>query len=206
MSDEFWDKLISGHTSSRVSNSTDRRLAGRAFGEDFESVRGVTDQGRAQGSIPLPVEAGTRVSFRGSLGACLTYENPPAPGSEGVVVSVRTANGDVTSHEGLVFVKWDAGSFTPVHSQHLRNAGGNKTALLQRRVAKSDPTTSQGGIPSDVYQIRVGGLGDLSSFLKVAEGTLVHKSTRDLWSFKKDGDGNLKVLRLFDTKGDPLKG
>ena len=52
---------------------------------------------------------------------------------------------------------------------------------------------------------RVASLGDLTQFLKVADGTLVHKSTKDLWSFNKDADGNFLVSRLFDDEGEPLK-
>ena len=33
---------------------------------------------------------------------------------------------------------------------------------------------------------------------------LVHKATKDLWSFKKDGD-NYVIERLFDESGNPLK-
>ena len=53
--------------------------------------------------------------------------------------------------------------------------------------------------------MRVGSLGDLTDFLKIAEGVLVHKSTNDLWSFAKDADGYV-VSRLFDNSGEPLKG
>ena len=54
-------------------------------------------------------------------------------------------------------------------------------------------------------RLRAASLGDLTEFLKVAEGTLIHKSTKDLWSFKKDADGMLQVERLFDDNGKPLK-
>ena len=54
--------------------------------------------------------------------------------------------------------------------------------------------------------IRVASLGDLSDFLKVAEGMLIHKSTQDLWSFAKDADGSFLVSRLFDDSGSPLQG
>jgi hypothetical protein len=52
---------------------------------------------------------------------------------------------------------------------------------------------------------RVASLGDLTDFLKVASGALVHKSTKDLWSYSKDADGNFLVSRLFDDEGEPLK-
>jgi len=54
--------------------------------------------------------------------------------------------------------------------------------------------------------IRVASLGDLTQFLKRADGKLIHKSTNDLWSYSKDADGNFLVERLFDDEGEPLKG
>ena len=53
--------------------------------------------------------------------------------------------------------------------------------------------------------IRVASLGDLTQFLKRADGKLIHKSTDDLWSYSKDADGNFLVSRLFDDEGEPLK-
>lgn len=131
----------------------------------------------------------------------LTYPDPPFRKAEGVVVKVRSANGDVTAHDGKVFVKWDDGQFRPIHAEHLRRIQSKKKA----RVILGDPTAVSGRIPAHITQIRVAGLGDLSSFLKVAEGTLVHKSTNDLWSFNKGADG-LVVERLFNSNGEPLKG
>ena len=53
--------------------------------------------------------------------------------------------------------------------------------------------------------IRVSNLGNLTDFLKAADGHLVHKSTNDLWSVTADGEGFL-IERLFDDEGQPLKG
>ena len=72
--------------------------------------------------------------------------------------------------------------FCLVHAEHLRLAKRGKKAF------------------------RVASLGDLTDFLKTAEGKLIHKSTNDLWSYSKDADGNFLVERLFDDKGEPLKG
>ena len=47
-------------------------------------------------------------------------------------------------------------------------------------------------------------LGDLTDFLRVADDTLVHRSTKDLWSFRQDG-AEYVIERLFDTDGDPIK-
>ena len=63
---------------------------------------------------------------------------------------------------------------------------------------------------SDIAQMkqasfRVASLGDLTDFLKVAEGQLIHRSTNDLWNVVADGEG-FTITRLFDGNGDPLKG
>ena len=197
-------KLAEGHANSTVPNAVDQRIAGKHLGDSFESVRHLTEKGREAASLNLPVSAGTRVSFAGSLGALLTYDNPPVKGAVGEVVNVKSANGDVTAHNGKVFVKWDDGEFLPIHAVHLRLA--NKKKIRTGRMVTKDPTDFLGRISSGVTTIRVASLGDISSFLKVADGTLVHKSTNDLWSFTKDADGGLIVERLFDDNGQPLKG
>jgi hypothetical protein len=204
MGDDFWENLLHGHAQTTVPGAVDQRIAGRAYGEDFESVRHLTDKHREANTFQLPVEAGTRVSFSGTLGAYLSEENPPREGAEGEVVNVRSANGDVTSHNGKVFVKWDDGDFRPIHAEFLRKA--EKKKAKQASVRHGDPTNILGRIPAGVNRIRVASLGDLTTFLKVADNTLIHKSTKDLWSFSKDADGGLVVSRLFDDTGEPLKG
>jgi hypothetical protein len=202
--DDFWEKLAEGHAKGTVPNAVDQRIAGKALGDSFESVRHLTEKGRAAVALKLPVSAGTRVAFAGSLGALLTYDNPPVKGAVGEVVHVKSANGEVTAHNGKVFVKWDDGEFRPIHAAHLRLAAEKRTRT--GRMVTKDPTDFLGRIASGVTRIRVASLGDISSFLKVADGTLVHKSTNDLWSFAKDADGGLVVERLFDDNGSPLKG
>lgn len=39
---------------------------------------------------------------------------------------------------------------------------------------------------------------DLTEFMKVSDETLIHKSTKDLWSMSKDADGNVFIHRKFD--------
>ncbi len=52
----------------------------------------------------------------------------------------------------------------------------------------------------------VGAVGDLKNFTRVASETLVHKSSNDLWSLRKEADGKFYIERLFDDNGEPLKG
>jgi hypothetical protein len=83
-----------------------------------------------------------------------------------------------------MFVKWDNGSFMPVHAEHLRRASDT-------RIASS-------------YSIRVSSLGDLTDFMKTSSEDLVHKATKDLWAVKNVG-GEYLIERLFDETGAPLK-
>lgn len=197
---DFWNKIIAGHTESTVPNAVDTRIKPQAFGSEvFEQVRSLTESGRAASALDLPVESGTKVAFLGTLGAVLTYSDSPGMGEVGEVVSVRSANGDVTSHEGRVFVKWSSGKLIPVYAEHLRLA---KEGSIKEVTASADFEE----IPVRIATLRVASFGDLSAFLKVADNTLVHKPSKDLWSFEKDADGGLTVKRLFDSDGKPLKG
>jgi hypothetical protein len=54
-------------------------------------------------------------------------------------------------------------------------------------------------------RIRVASIQDLSGFTRISSDTLIHKSDRDLWAIKRQGDGSLFVERQFDDNGDPLK-
>lgn len=177
----FWDDLTQGTYGDVTSldGALNRRLADKS-----SSVRLLTDKGREEAGLPLPAIAGTRVTFASNLGAVFSYPEPPHGGLKGTVVTVRTANGDDTSLDGMVFVKWDDSRFLPVHREHLRLAKGDRRASSFRRVVA---------------------FGDLDDFLKVAGGSdLVHKATKDLWSLKMV-DGEYVIERLFDEDGDPLK-
>lgn len=157
------------------------------------SLQDLTDAGRAKNALRLPVKAGTRVRFDGNLGALLTHDDPPVDRLKGTVVVVRTASGDTTSHDGLVFVDWDDGVFRPIHHEYLRKVKSRKGK--KGRVKR--------------HSVRVASLGDLDGFLCLGsatddEGDLVHKATNDLWSFRRDGDDYV-IERLFDENGQPLK-
>ena len=127
---DFWKTLAGNSSTQLLTGSMDSLLSGRAHGEDFEKMRVLTDVYREANALELPVEAGTKVSFLGTLGAYMGYENPPRQNSVGEVVSVKSANGDVTYHEGKVFVQWDDGEFRSIHAEHLRLASvkSEKTA------------------------------------------------------------------------------
>lgn len=353
--DDFWTTLAAGHTNTVLSGAMDSHLSGKSLEESFGSVRDLTDKMRAANALSLPVEAGTKVVFAGGMGAYLAYDDIPADGIEGEVVTVKSATGEITHHDGKVFVKWADGKFRPIHAEHLRLAGQSKSAArevnphalrmtfddfkkgyfkgesvpnsiarefwddfkyahvgslrsyikatsdktasvsrkkMENAIAGKMPPDSKRGrganreimltgdsakvIGKDEYSrhkmsdlsddeittlynflvlgkragfdpsnigkekgphvhddedadlmglftqdehhetkrkhkrkasvIRVASLGDLTQFLKRADGKLVHKSTNDLWSYSKDADGNFLVERLFDDNGEPLQG
>lgn len=52
---------------------------------------------------------------------------------------------------------------------------------------------------------KVASLEDLSGYVRVAEDTLVHRSSQELWSLQRDTTGEFYVERLFNADGDPLK-
>jgi hypothetical protein len=176
---DFWDELTLGMH--KEASSLDRHLGSRV---PAESIRNLTDKLRAANALPLPIAAGTRVSFVDNLGAVLSYPDPPVGGSEGTVVTVRCASGDMTHLDSLVFVKWDSGAFLPVHHEHLRRASDVRVA--------------------STYSLRVAAIGDLTDFMKTAGEDLVHKATKDLWAMKRVGDEYV-IERLFDETGAPLK-
>jgi len=117
--------------------------------------------------MELPWKAGTRVSFVHGVEALFTYPDCPNPETCGTVVTVRTASGDRTDHEGKVFVLWDDGKFRGVFSQHLKPKFGQKLANNVRMRVKTSM--------------------DLDGFLRCGSD-LVHKATKDLWSLKKEGE------------------
>lgn len=160
----------------------------RGFGSrHFSSMSELTDMGRAAKGLQLPQIAGTRVRFVANLGSVLTYDNVPDPKIAGTIVTVKTAEGPLTDLDGRVFVAWDDGEFRPIQAEHLRLAGPSRKHASTVRMV-------------------VGSLGDISGMFVTAKNgdELIHKATKDLWSFQRKGD-NYVINRLFDDTGKPLK-
>jgi len=183
---DFWDEMSGAFTGG---SSIDDYLGGRKLeGGHYTSVRSLTDSFREANALPLPVDAGTRVRFTANVGSVLSYADIPGPKVEGTVVTVKTGTGNTTAMDDQVFVLWDDGKFRAIAAEHLRPAG----------------VTSKKG---SAVRMVVADLGDLSSFFTVASGgrdELVHKATKDLWSFRKDGE-QFVIERLFNDSGTPLK-
>jgi hypothetical protein len=69
-------------------------------------------------------------------------------------------------------------------------------ALFQREAQLVTPTVRR----------RVASLQDLSPFTRLSADQFIHKSERDLWTIRKEGDGKFYIERMFDDNGEPLKG
>lgn len=55
-------------------------------------------------------------------------------------------------------------------------------------------------------RVRVASLNQLDGFQRLSKDTLIHKSDRDLWSIRKEGDGSMVIERMFDDNGTPIRG
>lgn len=59
--------------------------------------------------------------------------------------------------------------------------------------------------PQKPARVKVGSLSQLNGFHRLSSETLVHKSTNDLWSIKREGNGEYFIERLF-SDGNPVRG
>lgn len=180
---DFWEDMQGAFI---VESAMDTVLNGRELeGPPTTSVRELV----ATKGIDLNQKAGTRVQFVADLGSVLSYSDIPDDRMEGTVVTVKAASGLCTHQDERLFVLWDDGKFRSIRAEHLRLAKSNKKHANSVRMVVSD-------------------LGDISNFFSPSvsgnQEELVHKSTQDLWSFRKDGDQYV-IERLFDDTGEPLK-
>lgn len=160
-------------------------------GDQYQGLVNLTDSWRAKHALDLPVEAGTKVKFISNTSSVFAYDDPPAPNMTGEVIEVKTATGIATGIDDRVFVKFDDGKLRAISAEHLAASKGTA-----RRSTAS------------VNKIRTASLdmfldSALGEFTKVAEDTLINRSSRDLWSLSKDGDEYV-IERLFDENGSPL--
>ena len=181
---DFWNTLMQsafGKTASTedtagsidhfLDNAVDQTLTGNNL-EDARtsSLQALTQREREKNALGLPVDAGVRVRFAGALGAVMSYDNPPHPGTEGTVVMVRSAFGDITNHDSRVFVKWDTGEFCPMDTTHLRRVAGAKQA--------------------QAVQLRISNLGDISELFSTAGTNRIAWRSWD--SQKRSADSSLR--------------
>jgi hypothetical protein len=187
---DFWAEMQGAYASD---SAIDEHLQDQNIeSEHFTQVRELAQAGKR--GLKLPVKAGARVRFVANLQSVLTYPDVPDENVEGTVVTVRSAQGDTTSHDERVFVAWDDGKFRPILSEHLRRARSNKRHAKSVRIVTSD---------LDALGIMFAPAMGLGITAAVGDD-LVHKATKDLWSFKQDGDSYV-IERLFKETGEPLK-
>jgi len=148
-------------------------------------IRDLTTRGKKSSRLPSFRE-GVRVAAHTNNGVLIPNTLPMA-GTKGTIVKVKTANGDVTSYEGGVFVQWDGrgAKIDRVEPQFLRVAA-MKVSSLDDFIVLSGPSL-------------------MLTAAAETTGELVHKSTQDLWSVRVSDDGSFDIERLFDENGDPLK-
>lgn len=75
-----------------------------------------------------------------------------------------------------------------------------KTASIAQKAIAGGFSINKG-----TNRIKISSLDDLFAFNRVSSDTLVHKSTKDLWAIDSDEDGSVRISRLFDESGEPLK-
>ena len=157
-------------------------------GDQLTGLQALTDSYRAKHALDLPVDAGTKVKFVANTSSLFAYNDPPAHHLEGEVIEVKTATGISTGIDDRVFVKFEDGKLRVIAAEHLDLVTGG--------------TSRQGTLNKNM--IRTASLDAfLGEFVKVAEDTLINRSSKDLWSLRKDGD-EFVIERLFDDDGNPL--
>jgi hypothetical protein len=106
---------------------------------------------------------------------------------------------DVTVHLGHSLLgKLRISTVTDFDLQNMQLGGASLEPAFER--------TQRSVTAAMKSRTKVASVGQLSPFMRISSDTLVHKSNRDLWALRKEGDGNFYIERLFDDNGTPLKG
>ena len=156
----------------------------------FRTVRASAVPGKV---CPDSPPEGLHVLFANTIEAMMSYNDSPEPGTKGKVISARTDGRVSTSYDGRVFVKFEDGKSRAIVASHL--------VVSEKQPQKKGKTASR--------SIRVASIDDLlnglyGDYVKIAEDTLVHRATKDLWSLHQDAGGYV-IERLFNDNGSPLK-
>jgi Fe-S-cluster containining protein len=94
--------------------------------------------------------------------------------------------------------EWDQA----VTDQFYKSLAGASTGAEIASKALADGVDSSSGASS----VKVASVDDLFAFHRASDTHLIHKSTRDLWSIETDKDGGVRITRLFDNDGEPIRG
>lgn len=93
---------------------------------------------------------------------------------------------------------------------YLKAVSDNLYHDLNKKI-KSASVASQALVEGvDAYlggtSLKVASLADLFAFDRVDKKHLIHKSTKDLWEIEADQKGQVRITRLFDNNGEPIRG
>lgn len=89
--------------------------------------------------------------------------------------------------------------------EHMQGGATGMDAFFENEPTATSPFGQKAAAaPKAPTRMKVGSLTQLQGFTRTASDQLVHKSTQDLWSIKRDG-GEFVIERLFQD-GSPVKG
>ncbi len=88
--------------------------------------------------------------------------------------------------------------------EDMQGGATGMDAFFQNEPTATSPFGQKAAAAKAPARMKVGSLAQLQGFTRTASDQLVHKSTQDLWSIKRDG-GEFVIERLFQD-GPPVKG
>lgn len=88
--------------------------------------------------------------------------------------------------------------------EHMQGGATGMDAFFENEPTATSPFGQKAATTKASSRMKVGSLSQLQGFTRTASDQLVHKSTQDLWSIKRDG-GDFVIERLFQD-GSPVKG
>jgi hypothetical protein len=86
----------------------------------------------------------------------------------------------------------------------IQGGASGMDAFFEREPQMITPPGQKVAAVAKSPRVKVGSLTQLNGFHRLSAETLVHKSTNDLWSIKRENDGYY-IERLFQD-GAPVKG
>ncbi len=181
--DDYSNLFVSTTSGNIISNF----LAGDSQSTVQESLFGDDNK------VAKELTSGTRVAFVFNLESILYYKVPPLDGEKGTIVRMRSSHGNITPDNEHVLVRWADGRVQMTHHSHVKKIGKVKTPDYNPELV------------GKVSRMRVSNLGILGEeFFARTSNELIHKATKDLWSFSQGDDGYV-IERLFDDSDGPLK-
>lgn len=88
--------------------------------------------------------------------------------------------------------------------EHMQGGASGLDAFFQNEPTATSPFGQKAAAVAKPTRMKVGSLAQLQDFTRTASDQLIHKSTQDLWSIKREG-GDFVIERLFQD-GPPVKG